>query len=561
MSTITHDGDVRPAVVGQTLFDHADALAVEVATSCHRNGRCHECIVEVTRGAAALSAPTEAESFLRGAFRLACQARIERDDLDIAFAPLRRRPRILVSSPLAPGAAHDPMVHRDAGRVFYGDEPIDEDRGRVLGIAVDLGTTTVVLDVVDLEAGESVHTAAFENPQRFGGSDVMHRISYDGRPTHRGELRKAIVAALNRAIDEACTALSVPRAVIYEVVVAANTTMRDILFKLDVQAIGQRPYKSLTEHALIAGERPHTALEALARRLGLTLNPAARAYGLPLIASHAGGDAAADIVAVGLDDGGDETVMLVDMGTNTEVVLRHRGRLLATSCPAGPAFEGGLVKYGMPASDGAIEQLRYVGDEAVYRTIGAGPPVGLCGSGLIDLLAALRRAERLSAKGVFIADRKQFAMTVVPEAGITISKEDVSNLGQAKAANYCGQYIAMRALGVDPASVDRLYLAGGFANYVDVSNAIAIGLLAPVPEERIVKVGNAAAEGARALLLSRRKRRALERFVQGIGHIELETTPDFFEIFVDGCQFDPMPRIIPPAPDGALAAERDRSTA
>ena len=157
----------------------------------------------------------------------------------------------------------------------------------------------------------------------------------------------------------------------------------------------------------------------------------------------------------------------------------------------------------------------------------------------------------LTAKGVFTADRKQKEMTVVPEHGITFSKEDASNLGQAKAANYCGQYIVMRALGVDPAKVERLYLAGGFANYVNVRNAMAIGLLAPVPEDRVVKAGNAAARGARAILLSGARRRALEREVQAVEHIELETTPDFFDLFVDGCQFKPMPAHL--GPEGTAA--------
>ena len=332
----------------------------------------------------------------------------------------------------------------------------------------------------------------------------------------------------------------------------ANSTMRDILFKLDVQGIGQKPYKSSIEHAFLAGERANTALNARALRLGLRANRAARVYGLPLIASHVGGDAAAALVALEEGFADADTAMLVDMGTNTEVVLKRGNRMLAASCPAGPAFEGGLVRYGMPACDGAIEAVRLGEDgEAAYETIGGKDPVGMCGSGLIDLLAELRRADVLTAKGVFAADRKQKEMTVVPEHGITFSKEDASNLGQAKAANYCGQYIVMRALGVDPTAVERLYLAGGFANYVDVGNAISIGLLAPVPEERVIKAGNAAARGARAILLSATRRRALEREVQAIEHIELETTPDFFDLFVDGCQFKPMPTHL--VPEGTAA--------
>ena len=552
--TVSHDGKTQPLALGMTLFDCADELAVEVPTSCLRNGRCHECVVEVSAGADALSARSDAEGFLRAPYRLACQAVIERDDLDVAFAPLRRRPRILTAAGAGTAGAplaFDPVVTRRGEDVLYDGAAVDRYRGRMLGLAIDLGTTTVVLDFVDLETGESVHGAAFENPQAFGGSDVMHRISYD-RDDAAGELQKAAASAINRAIVDGCARLGLNRQAIYEIVVAANPTMRDILFKLDVQGIGQKPYKSSIEHAFRAGERAHTALSARAVRLGLRANRAARVYGLPLIASHVGGDAAAALVALEQEFAGAETVMLVDMGTNTEVVLKHRGRLLAASCPAGPAFEGGLVRYGMPACDGAIESVRLgANGEAGWETIGGGDPVGLCGSGLIDLLAELRRSELLTAKGVFAADRKQREMTVVPAHGITFSKEDASNLGQAKAANYCGQVIVMRALGVDPAGIERLYLAGGFANYVNVRNAVSIGLLAPVPEERVIKAGNAAAQGARAILLSATRRRALEREVQAIEHIELETTPDFFDLFVDGCQFKPMPTHF--GPEGTAA--------
>ena len=552
--TVSHDGRTEPLSAGMTLFDCADELAVEVPTSCLRNGRCHECVVEVSAGEDALCARTEAEGFLRPPYRLACQALVERDDIDVAFAPLRRRPRILVrahADAAAKPETLDPLVTREGDTVLYDGAAVDRYRGHMLGLAVDLGTTTVVLDFVDLETGKSVHSAAFENPQAFGGSDVMHRISYD-RDDTAGELQKAAASAISRAIVDGCARLGLGRETIYEIVVAANPTMRDILFKLDVQGIGQKPYKSSIEHAFLAGDRPDTALRALARRLGLRANREARVYGLPLIASHVGGDAAAALVALEEGFAAADTVMLVDMGTNTEVVLKHRGRLLAASCPAGPAFEGGLVRYGMPACDGAIEAVRLGADGAAnYETIGGTAPTGLCGSGLIDLLAEVRRRDVLTAKGVFTADRKQKEMMVVPEHGITFSKEDASNLGQAKAANYCGQYIVMRALGVDPAGIERLYLAGGFANYVNVQNAQSIGLLAPVPPARVVKAGNAAARGARAILLSGTRRRALEREVQTIEHIELETTPDFFDLFVDGCQFKPMPAHL--APEGTAA--------
>ncbi|MGD9537406.1 MAG: ASKHA domain-containing protein [Alphaproteobacteria bacterium] len=559
MSEPRHDGEARACEVGRTVFDLADDLRVAVPTSCGRSGQCHECIVEITKGMAALSARSEAESFLRGDFRLACQACITRDDIDIEFSPLRRAPRIVADSldeDELPSL--DSTVTRSGDTVLYEGEVIDRYRGALLGLAIDLGTTTVVVDLVDLETGRSLRRAAFENPQRFGGSDVMNRISYDAGPSHRFELQRAAAIEINRAIVAMTDALGLPRLTIYEVVIAANTTMRDLFFKLDVQSVGQRPYKSTVEHEWRAGKRATTALVKRAKTLGLRVNPKARAYGLPLIASHVGADTAADLLALDLTPEGEDTVLLVDMGTNTEVVLRHQGRMIAASCPAGPAFEGGLVKYGMPAYDGAIETIRLdpANDRFEYRTIGGKDPVGLCGSGLIDLLAELSRHGRMTPKGVFAPDRRQREVEVVPECGITLSREDASNLAQAKAANYCGQYIVLRHAGASPADVARLYLAGGFAHYVDVANAALIGLLAAVPEARVVKVGNAALKGARLALLSRAKRRALEATVACIEHIELETTPDFFEIFVEGCQFKPMPATLEHDPIRLLQPDR-----
>jgi len=547
MSLISHDRRSREVVPGKTIFDYADELAVEVPTSCKRAGRCHECVVEVEEGMASLRPRTEAESFLRGDYRLACQAVILRDDLDIAFSPLRRQPKILAAGRRQQAVELDPAVSRRGEAIFYENEAIDRFRGHVLGLAVDLGTTTLVMDLVDLGSGRVLMTASCENPQRFGGSDVMHRISYDGE--HSGELQRAAVAAINREIEALCRSLGCSRRAIYEVAVAGNSTMRDIFFKLDVQPIGQRPYKSAVEHDWRAGRRPTTALLENAPRLGLKVNPKARVYGLPLIASHVGGDMAADLIAAGLAFGCAETAMLVDIGTNTEVAIVRGGRMIVASCPAGPAFEGGLVKYGVPGQDGAIESLRLSPDGRVidYRTIGEVEPQGLCGSGLIDLLAELRRHGLMTAKGVFTADRRRFAMTILPEHGITFSREDASHLAQAKAANYCGQLIVMRAFGAEPGDIKRLYLAGAFANYIDVANAIAIGFLPPIPEERIVKIGNAAVEGARQVLLSRRLRRALEERVKNVEHIELETTPDFFEVFVEGCRLEPMPASFHPA--------------
>ena len=533
--TIVHGGQSQPLETGKTVFDYADDLQVLVPTSCFRSGICHECIVDVREGMDALCDRTEAESFLKDSYRLACQADVVDVDAKIEFVPLRRTPKILTLG-REKEIACDPYVTRVGDRVLYDGEDVDRFRGHVYGLAIDVGTTTVVMDLVDLETGKSVAVRSFENPQRFGGSDIMYRISYDGE--HPDELWKALVNAINAEILSLGESLGFVRQEIYEIVVAGNATMRDLLFRLDVQGIGQKPYKSIIEHDYLAGERETTALYQSSRRLGLRANPKAKVYGIPLIASHVGGDVAADLAALDMGHQ-DEIVMVVDVGTNTEVVLGNRERLVTASCPAGPAFEGGGIKYGMPGYDGAIESVRWDGEQFLCDVIGGGVAEGVCGSGLIDLLAELRRHNLMTPKGVF-ADRKQFEMMVVPEQGITLSREDASNLAQAKAANYCGQLIVMRQFGIVPEQIDRLYLAGGFANYVNVQNAIDIGFLAPVPIDRIEKVGNAAIQGAREILLSRKKRIEIEALVKRIEHIELETQPDFFDAFVEGCQFKPM---------------------
>lgn len=542
--TITCDGKVHPLTPGKTVFDYADELAVQVPTSCFRTGQCHECIVEIKRGMDSLQPHTEAEGFLRENYRLACQAVVLNRDEDIAFEPLRRAPKILthtgpskVELGLETPSALEPRIsHRD-GAVYYDNEPIDRYRGHLYGLALDIGTTTVVANLVDLESGETVSVRSFENPQRFGGSDIMHRISYDGE--FQGELRRSLIAALNGEIMEMCAQHNFVRQEIYEIVVAGNTTMRDIFFKQDVQSIGQKPYKSVIEEQYREGTRSTTSLTEKTRRLGLRANPKAMVYSLPLIASHVGADVAADLVSINMQSR-DDVIMLVDVGTNTEVVVGNSTRMVAASCPAGPAFEGGGIEYGMPAYPGAIESVNIVNGEIVYETIGGEKPHGLCGSGLISLLAELRRHNQMSPKGVF-ANRKQQRIPILPDYGITLSREDASNLAQAKAANYCGQYIVLRHFGCALQDITKLFLAGGFANYVNPQDAIDIGFLAPVPEERIVKIGNAAVDGAKAVLLSEKKRSAIETFVKNIEHIELETTPDFFEVFVEGCQFKPMP--------------------
>lgn len=542
---LIHENEKIPLTEGRTLFDYADDLAVRVPTSCGRTGECHECIVEVKRGKEALSDLTDAETFLRGNYRLACQAAVQDITAEIEFAVLRRQPRILTKGVQRTDIKPQPLVYREGDDVMVAsadgvpDAPkkIDSYRGRILGLAADIGTTTVVMNLVDLETAETIYTASFENPQRFGGSDIMNRISYDGSKYH-GEMLAVMLSSINFEIGEMVKTLKIRRRHIYEFVAVGNATMREIFFGYDVQPIGQKPYKSPVEIEFLDGKRQTTALNVRASDLGVRIHPEANVYGGPLIGSHVGADVAADLLAIGMENQ-EDPVILVDVGTNTEVIVGNKDRLLAASCPAGPAFEGGEVTYGMPGYDGAVEKFKFNGrDEPEIEVIGGVEPSGICGSGLIDLLAELRRTDRMTELGQLPAGENQFDFHEAN--GLSVTRADISALAQAKAANYCGQSIVLRKYGLPLDAYKALYLAGGFANYIDESNARDIGFIAGVPLDKITKVGNASLEGATIMLLSGPKRREMEDFVQKIEHVELETTPDFFDLFVEGCQFKPM---------------------
>ncbi|MBT4125702.1 MAG: DUF4445 domain-containing protein [Chloroflexi bacterium] len=540
MSPVFLNSEKLDANLNDSLFDFADSLSIRVPTSCGRTGECHECIVEVRKGSESLTPPTEEEKFLRGNYRLACQACVADPEADIDFAVLRRQPRILTEGTKRQTELNPAYVRLDDDVVYNGPEGpviVDKYRGAIYGIAADLGTTTVVLNLVNLESGNVEYTASFENPQRFGGSDIMNRISYDGG-SDSGELRAVMVSSINFEVGEMVRALKIRRRQIFEIVAVGNTTMRDLFFGIDVQSIGTRPYKSIIEDEFRDSKRPTTALVTTAAELELRIHPKATVYGGPLIASHLGADTAADLLALGIEDQ-KEPIILVDVGTNTEVVIGNSERLLAASCPAGPAFEGGEVTYGMPGYDGAVEKVAIDSSgKPTSDVIGEADPIGICGSGLIDLLAELKRTDLMDELGKFADGSSEYEFAATNN--LTLSRADISALAQAKAANYCGQAIVLREYGLPLDKFEKLYLAGGFANYVDETNAIDIGFIANMPLDKVEKVGNASLEGAVIMLLSTIKRDEIEKLTSTIEHVELETAPDFFDFFVEGCLFKPM---------------------
>ena len=537
MPEFVHGTERRPLEPGQLLFDVAGDLSVVVPTSCRKTGRCHVCVVEIRSGADQLTPRTGEEGFLGAGFRLACQASVATADKDVEFTVLRRRLRILLAPEgMAPDPDIDPAVHEVGGRCIADDgTDLGDIGGSPIGVAVDVGTTTVVLELIDLRSGAVQAIASIENPQRFGGSDVMTRISYDGEVP--GELRLALRRAINHELKRLCSELRLERRRLVEMVVVGNPTMRDLVFGLDVKPIGRLPYRSVTETAWRDGTEPTTMISRRAHEVGFLMHPQGRVVGGPIIASHVGADAAADLVAVdAVERGG--SFLMVDIGTNTEIIASDGHRLVAASSPAGPAFEGGGVRYGMPGADGAIEVARLNDGVWDLGVIGGGEPQGICGSGLVDLLAQLRDASWMSERGGFGSGIPEIRIVESPR--ITLSRADVGHLSIAKAATAVGQRVLLRRLGLRPGDLDRVYLAGGFANALDIRSAIEIGLLVDAPIERIIRAGNASIAGARALLLSRGRRVALDDLVRRIEHVELESEPDFFDLFTDGCLFEPI---------------------
>ena len=518
---------------GSSIFECSEQLpGVRIPTSCQKNGKCRECMVEVDRGMEHLSPRTLEESHLSGTFRLSCRAQIVSDEGTVHCRTLRRGALQISDGGVAAARIElDPAVRREGDEVFIDGETAGIWRGEIHGVAVDLGTTTVVARLVDLETGSVCATRSFENPQRFGGSDVMARIQFDC--DHPGRLlQRTLLGYLSHAIEDfPCKAES-----IFEIVLAGNATMRDLFFGVDVRSIGQKPYRSRTEHELRSGERSSTTLSRPAKRFGLPVNPAARVCSLPLISGHVGADTAACLLAVALADE-DEIVALMDIGTNTEFVIGNRERIFVASCPAGPAFEGGVIRCGMPGLDGAIESVSIDDDDGKvrHRTIGGGDARGMCGSGIVDLLAELLRTGRMNELGRLTDESEQFV--VDDSRDIVLTEEDISQLAQAKAANVAGAQIVLKQSGFDPKAIVRFYLAGGFAKHLDIGAAKRIGLIPEFPDELIAPVGNAAIEGATIALLSASRRQELEELVKAATHVELETDEDFFDHFVDGCQF------------------------
>ncbi|OQX53522.1 MAG: hypothetical protein B5M53_06820 [Candidatus Cloacimonas sp. 4484_209] len=508
-------------IFGETILEAAKKAGVEIVSECGGKGECGKCIVRIEKGEENLSSPTDTEKkFNLGKNeRLACQTRIVGSGDIYVFVRSVGKFSIL-SDTLEDKIKINPFVNRKNGVVVWNDEVLDRDRGSIYGLAIDVGTTTLVLQVVDLETGEKIATITDKNPQASYGDDVISRIDWTMRKKDGlKELQQLIINGVNEAlakIDEEKGGISKK---IYEVVVVGNSTMRNIFFGLDVSSLGVIPYEPQNKDPI----------NQKASYLNLTVNPKANVYGAPLIGGHAGADVLADIVVTEIYTC-EKASMVIDIGTNGEVVIGNKNKILTASCAAGGAYEGATVGSGIGAVEGAIKNVSIVDGKVRYETIGDKPAIGICGSGLIDLLGELLK------NGIMTKKAKLKAPFYITK-DIGISQQDVYQLITAKAGLRLDQDLLIKYYGTTLDEIDKIYLSGAFGNFINLSNAIAIGLL-PNAEEKIVKIGNGALAGARQILISQEKRKIAEDVAKRIEHVKAnEREKDFTYLIAEKMYF------------------------
>ena len=428
---------------------------------------------------------------------------------------------------------------------------------RSMGLAVDVGTTSIVAYLVDFETALVVDTGSAYNKQITCGEDVISRIIYARRKGGLRRLQRLVVETINDILAELRPRNRIEHYEIQEVVIAGNTTMTHLLLGLDPRYLREEPYiPALTmPPKLVAGE------------LGLDVNELARVHLMPAVGSYVGGDITAGVISSGMY-AADALTLFVDIGTNGEIVLGNKDWLIACACSAGPAFEGGGVTHGMRASSGAIEDVWINAEtlEPSFRTVNDAPAEGLCGSGLIDLLGELLATGVLDKSGrldrelasltprVQVSDGgvAQYVVAFADEAGadhdIVLTESDVTSLLRAKAAIYAGYSVLCRSVGVELADVQQLLIGGAFGQYLDVEKAIRIGLLPDLPLERFHFVGNTSALGAYTALLCVNVRHDVLDVAAKMTYLELSADATFMDeymsaLFLPHTDLDTFPTV------------------
>jgi len=600
--TFTPQQLVTHAPAYTTLFNAANWAGLAVDSTCGGKGTCGKCKVQITQGAFPIVEPDRrhlSQSDLDQGWRLSCCAHIESDCVvDV--------PR-LMTSPKAATLGYgrhviiDPYTHKlhlqlappdlndqrsdwrrlrerlkDEGYDVYadlnlirslpatlraydfsitavigGDELVAVDsRDTVescLGIAIDVGTTTVVVALIDLTSGATLGALSALNGQAPYGADVIVRVSYtmeheDGVTA----LQTRIATTINGLVDQLIASTHVERCHIYECVVVGNATMLHLILGIDPAPIAVYPFIPALKESFTVR----------AADLNLHLNPNARLFALPHIGAYVGADIVSGVLATGLVRNEDDHIRLyIDVGTNGEIVLGSRDRALSTAAPAGPAFEGAQIKCGMRASDGAIEGVHITEEDVALQIIGGKQKaLGLCGSGLVDVAAQLVKRGLVESSGKLISavearergipdalasrliDVEGIASFLLSD-GIVITQQDIRALQFAKAAIAAGVKVLMAHMNIRDDDLHEVLLAGSFGSYINPESARAIGLVPNVPGARIVAVGNTALEGAKMCLLSFREREAVNTLIDFVEYVELSGEVEFNDIFVETLSF------------------------
>ena len=438
--------------------------------------------------------------------------------------------------------------------------------GSIYGLAVDLGSTTIAAHLCDLQSGEVVASSGIMNPQIRFGEDLMSRVSYGMmNPSGADEMTQAVQEGMNALFVQIASEAEIDRDLIVDAVFVCNPVMHHLFLGIDPFELGQAPFALATSEAL--------ALRAI--ELGLNLHPAARVYILPCIAGHVGADAAA-VALSEAPDKSEDLVLVVDVGTNAEILLGNKEKVLACSSPTGPAFEGAQITSGQRAAPGAIERVEIdpVSKEPRFRVIGCDlwsdeegfeaqtattGITGICGSGIIEVVAEMRLAGIVDGPGLigsaeqtgtdrcFLEGRtNSYLIYDGSENGgpkITVTNVDIRQIQMAKAALYSGARLLMDKFGVD--NVDRIVLAGAFGAHISPKHAMVLGMIPDAPFEKVTSAGNAAGTGARIALLNTDARKEIEQTVQDILKIETAIEPRFQEHFVNASA---IPNSVEPFP-------------
>jgi uncharacterized 2Fe-2S/4Fe-4S cluster protein (DUF4445 family) len=563
-----------------------DALlrgGVDVPSTCAGRGTCGKCLVRL--GAGRLSEPSEVElrrlpADLRArGWRLACQAYPRGSRISIEVRETSGRRRILTTSRLHHGAALPavsavpltlpaptledarsdlerfsgalggvevplrvlerlPEILRDgrwrAVAVLYGGRVVDaypgDEAPTLFGAAVDIGTSKIVVYLLDLQRGTLVDQEAIENPQMRFGEDVISRLAQAFDPGPLGELADVVREGINTCLRRLYDRQGIDGRQVCDMTVVGNTAMHHLALGLSPRGLGAAPFVPVVA----------APLDLQAVDFGMEMNPAGGVHFPPPIAGFVGSDALAVIAATRLA-GKKRPAMAIDIGTNTEIALVHEGRVTVTSCASGPSFEGYQIQHGMKAVSGAVERVEISGDGAVagLRTIAGAPPIGICGSGVVDLLAGLVRSGVIGPSGRFndhpLVRRgpagREFLLAAGANGDIVFTQSDVRALQLAKGAIHSGWELLLESFGVPVGALDRVYIAGAFGNYLDLGAAQFLGLFPPVPRRRVVFVGNAAGVGAQMALIDVRARRRMARLRERIEFLDLAGNVRFQEVF------------------------------